>query len=50
MTSMVREINETQVEPEDRLSDKIQYYSREDHVLENAEKREKRKKMEKKEK
>lgn len=49
MTSMVREINETQVEPEDRLSDKIQYYSREDHVLENAEKREKRQKMEKKE-
>lgn len=30
---MVREVNETQVEPEERLSDEVYRYSRESHVL-----------------
>ena len=42
MLSMVREANATHVEPEELLSDKVQYYSREEHSLENAEKREHR--------
>lgn len=42
MTAMVREINEFQVAVEDRLSDKIQFYSREEKMLENAQKRENR--------
>lgn len=46
MTAMVREINEFQVAVEDRLSDKIQFYSRESKVLENAQKREDRLTME----
>ncbi len=35
----VREINEEQVKPEERLSDKVQYYDCETAVLENAEER-----------
>lgn len=42
LSSMVKEINETQVKLEDKLSDKVQYYDRKLGVLENAEERERR--------
>lgn len=42
LSSMVKEINETQVKLEDKLSDKVQYYDRKLGVLENAEARERR--------
>jgi len=34
---MVREINRTEVAPEDRLSDFVYHYDAQDHVLERAE-------------
>ena len=33
LEAMVREVNATQVAPEDRLSDKVQYYDRETKLL-----------------
>ena len=36
LNMMVRQINETEVSPEDRLSDKVQYYSRSARTLMNA--------------
>ena len=33
LEAMVREVNATQVAPEDRLSDKVQYYDREAKLL-----------------
>ena len=39
LSLMVREINEEQVAPDERLSDKVQYYDRKTALLENAEKR-----------
>ena len=33
---MVREVNATQVAPEDRLSDKVQYYDREAKLLQRG--------------
>lgn len=42
LSLMVKEINETQVKLEDKLSDKVQYYDRKLGVLENAEARERR--------
>lgn len=42
LSSMVKEINEAEVKPEDKLSDKVQYYDRKLGVLENAEVRESR--------
>lgn len=42
LSSMVKEINETQVKLGDKLSDKVQYYDRKLGVLENAEGRERR--------
>lgn len=50
LTAMVREVNATQVAPEEQLSDKVQYYDRTAGVLENAEKREMRLAREKDEK
>lgn len=36
LEDMVRNINETEVRPEDRLSDSVFHYDSEDHVFENA--------------
>ena len=36
LQGMVHEINQTEVDVEDRLSDKVQYYDTTAHVLENA--------------
>ncbi len=36
MVREVREINQTEVDVEDRLSDKVQYYDAAEHILENA--------------
>lgn len=49
LVSMVREINENEVSPNERLSDKVQFYDSEAHVLENAEKRHERLAQEKSE-
>ncbi len=50
LSAMVKEVNATQVAPEERLSDKVQHYDRVSGVLENAEKREMRLAREKEEK
>lgn len=42
LVSMVREINENEVMPNERLSDKVQFYDRETRTLENAMKRQER--------
>ena len=42
LQGMVHEINQTEVDVEDRLSDKVQYYDTTAHVLENALAREER--------
>jgi hypothetical protein len=47
LNAIVQEINETQVAPEERLSDKVQFCDGKTAVMENAEKREQRKQMEK---
>lgn len=47
LSAMVHEVNETQVAPQDKLSDAVQHYDKESGVLENAEKREARLEMEK---
>lgn len=47
MTEMVRDINAAEVEPRDRFSDKVQYYSRDAKTLENAFRREARLEAEK---
>ena len=47
LVGMVREINENEVSPNERLSDKVQFYDSEAHVLENAEKRHERLEQEK---
>lgn len=47
LKAIVQEINETQVAPEDRLSDKVQFCDGKTAVMENAEKRELRKQQEK---
>jgi hypothetical protein len=47
LNAMVQEVNETQVAPEDRLSDKVQFCDGKTAVMENAEKREQRKELEK---
>lgn len=47
LTNMVHEVNSTQVEPEDRLSDKVQFYDQKAGVMENALKREHRLEQEK---
>lgn len=39
---MVEQVNATEVSDADRLSDHVQHYDREAHVMENAEKRESR--------
>ena len=39
LSRLVKEVNETQVELCDRLSDKVQYYDRAKGALENAERR-----------
>ena len=36
LEAMVREVNATQVAPEDRLSDKVQYYDRETKLLQRG--------------
>ena len=50
LSAMVYEINRTEVEPQDRLSDQVQHYDAGTRVMENAEKRESRLEMEKAEK
>lgn len=47
LVDMVREVNENEVMPNERLSDKVQFYDSETHVLENAEKRQMRLLLEK---
>lgn len=47
MTEIVKDINVTEVEPQDRFSEKVQYYSRETKTLENAFRREARLEVEK---
>lgn len=47
MSIMVQEANREAVEPEDKLSDKVQFYDSKAMVIENAEKRESRLAMEK---
>ena len=42
MNEMVKEVNETQVEPQERLSDKVQFCDGKSAVMENAERREAR--------
>jgi len=42
LSLMVKEINETEVEPYEKLSDKVQHYDCKKAVLENAEERERR--------
>ena len=42
LNQMVQEVNETQVEPQERLSDKVQFCDGKTAVLENAERREAR--------
>lgn len=42
LNQMVQEVNETQVEPQERLSDKVQFCNGKTAVLENAERREAR--------
>lgn len=50
LSAMVYEINRTEVSPQDRLSDSVQYYDAETRTLENAQDRETRKELEKPEK
>ena len=47
MSIMVRDVNKEAVEPEDKLSDKVQFYDSKAMVIENAKKRESRLAMEK---
>lgn len=47
LVDLVREVNENEVSPNERLSDKVQFYDSETHVLENAEKRQARLTLEK---
>lgn len=47
MSIMVQEVNKEAVEPEDKLSDKVQFYDSKAMVIENAKKRESRLAMEK---
>ena len=42
LNDMVKEVNETQVEPQERLSDKVQFCDGKSAVMENAERREAR--------
>ena len=50
LSAMVYEVNRTEVAPQDRLSDNVQYYDTETRTLENAQDREARKELEKPEK
>ena len=50
LSAMVYNINRTEVDPQDRLSDSVQYYDAETRTLENAQNREGRKALEKSEK
>lgn len=36
LEAMVKEVNETQIAPDEILSDKVQHYDNKEHVLENA--------------
>ena len=47
LTEMLREVNETQVEREEQLSDKVQFCDGKTAVMENAERREARLEKEK---
>ena len=47
MSIMVQDVNKEAVEPEDKLSDKVQFYDSKEMVIENAQKRESRLAMEK---
>ena len=47
MSIMVQYVNKEAVEPEDKLSDKVQFYDSKEMVIENAKKRESRLAMEK---
>ena len=47
MSIMVQDVNKEAVEPEDKLSDKVQFYDSKAMVIENAKKRESRLAMEK---
>lgn len=47
LETMVKEVNETQVAPDEILSDKVQHYDNKEHILENARAFEQRKEKEK---
>ena len=47
LEAMVKEVNETQVAPDEILSDKVQHYDSKEHILENARTFEQRKEKEK---
>ena len=46
LEAMVKEVNETQVAPDEILSDKVQHYDNKEHILENARTFEQRKEKE----
>lgn len=50
LSELVREVNRTQVSPQDRLSDEVQYYDKDSRTLENAQNRANRLENEKSEK